>query len=429
MFGKKCIFSSELLEDAEKGTYKVTDSQLEFKIAYSILEVENVFKYSSDFFMNQDYLRLLEMNPSEGLEFIYIPVYERGQPLGIILCQSLPCKGEEILRVDEKEKGFKAWMKKNLLKSIRFNGLVIGSILLTGEFGFRFRNKDAKESFSILSRVINDAVPIIEQTKNVRFSVRFIKDFPGSVARQSQPLKDCGYNEFTAEPCMTMTIRPDWESFEDYLAAMSSKYRVRAKRAFKAAKEVQRMDLSYEEIISHKDRINELYKMISDSADFNLVKLHPDYFAELKKKFNDDYKLVGYFEGDKLIAFFTTIKNGHETHAHFLGIDKAYNRKYQVYLNILYDIIKISINVNNSQHIDFARTAPEIKSSVGAEPTELFCYIKHRNPLANSVLMRVFKFLETPSDVIYRQPFKEKAGKTDKTPASNEAKSGAKAQG
>ena len=49
--------------------------------------------------------------------------------------------------------------------------------------------------------------------------------------------------------------------------------------------------------------------------------------------------------------------------AHFLGVDNSFNRDYQVYLNILYDLVETAIN-RKAKHIDFARAAQVIKICV-----------------------------------------------------------------
>jgi hypothetical protein len=50
---------------------------------------------------------------------------------------------------------------------------------------------------------------------------------------------------------------------------------------------------------------------------------------------------------------------------YFLGYDDSIQREKMLYLNMLYDMIAYSIN-KGFKEIIFARTALEIKSSVGA---------------------------------------------------------------
>ena len=107
-----------------------------------------------------------------------------------------------------------------------------------------------------------------------------------------------------------------------------------------------------------------------------------------------------------MIAFFTTFQNHNELEAHFLGFTNDINRKYQVYLNILYDLIRLGID-SKAEYINFARTALEIKSSVGAIPVDLFYLAKHTNPLKNTLFTPILSYFNPKVEWKPRRPFKE----------------------
>ena len=56
--------------------------------------------------------------------------------------------------------------------------------------------------------------------------------------------------------------------------------------------------------------------------------------------------------------------------------------------------------------IVFARTALEIKSSVGAKPVKMYGLITHSNALINHNIARFFNYLEPKTDWQERNPFK-----------------------
>ena len=58
------------------------------------------------------------------------------------------------------------------------------------------------------------------------------------------------------------------------------------------------------------------------------------------------------------------------------------------------------------KEVEFARTAMEIKSTVGAEPRDLKIYIKHPNSLLNKLVSRVTKLMNPKIDWEQRHPFK-----------------------
>jgi hypothetical protein len=125
----------------------------------------------------------------------------------------------------------------------------------------------------------------------------------------------------------------------------------------------------------------------------------------LKKNLKDLFLFYGYFKDEKLIGFNTLIKNGNQMDTYFLGYDETIQREKMLYLNMLYDMIAYSIN-KGFKEIIFARTALEIKSSVGAKPEEMFGFIHHSNSIINSKMDKLFCYLEPKTEWQERNPFK-----------------------
>lgn len=421
MLGLKCPCSSNVKEDRKEGRYYIKETNLEFKIKYTIDDLDSSLSSLDSIFVQPKYLRLLEQNPSKNTRSIYVMVYENGTFLGVLYTQLTRVNLGESLNWDKKTNTFKQKIRGGLTKNISRNWLIVGSTLLTGNFGIKLKGKTPREAFILTDLVLQNTIPIIEKKLKRRISFLLYKDFTEEEAAQSEVLKSHKFTGFNAEPTMIMDIPKSWNSFEDYTEAISSKYKKRARRAFKKAESLQRVELSEEEILKHQDRIHELYEQISHNVTFNMVHLDKNYLLELKRKFKDDFTLQAYFLEDKMIGFCTAIKDHHETHAHFLGLDHEYNKEYQLYLNILYDLIQIAIN-NGSSKIDFARTAPEIKSSVGAIPQEMFLFIKHTQPVLNKLTPHLInRVLPKETEIIYRNPFKNTISNSPKK-TKNKAK-------
>ena len=99
------------------------------------------------------------------------------------------------------------------------------------------------------------------------------------------------------------------------------------------------------------------------------------------------------------------IVNHDELEAHFLGFDKKMNIQHQLYLTMLYNKVKKAIHLG-SKKVVFARTAMEIKSSVGATPKELCIYLRHENALLNKVVSPIINLLNPEEKWVQRHPFK-----------------------
>jgi hypothetical protein len=202
-----------------------------------------------------------------------------------------------------------------------------------------------------------------------------------------------------------MVLNIKWDTFDEYLDAMSKKYRNRAKKIIKKGIAMERRNFTADDIIANSNQILSLYNNVHLKAKFRMASLTPSYFAEMKKVLGSQFNFVAYYFDQKFIGFRTTfiLENGIE--AHFIGLDYSLNKELDVYQNILYDYVKESLQ-NKAKHLFLGRTASEIKSTLGAEALELTCYIRHRNPLSNRIIKPFVDYLK-PSEWVPRNPFKE----------------------
>ena len=90
---------------------------------------------------------------------------------------------------------------------------------------------------------------------------------------------------------------------------------------------------------------------------------------------------------------------------YFLGYDASLQKEKMLYLNMLYDMVAYAIK-KQFKHIIFARSAMEIKSSVGATAQEVYGMIKHTNPVINLFMARLFEFYDPKIQWKERSPFK-----------------------
>jgi len=325
--------------------------------------------------------------------------------IGLAYCQISELKIGEAL-TDPTLSSFRQKLNNTILKVADMNALFCGNILLTGEHGSHFSaGIDQKTQGKLLKKGMEFLKNQCKK-EGEHISLLLIKDLDAPRKTILHPDLGSEYKEFSIQPKMILHLRKDWDSFDDYLAAMTSKYRVRAKRAFKKGASIEKRELNLESIKAFLPRIDELYKCIAEGAGFNVVTLDGDYFLNFKIHFPEKFRLYGYFIDNEMVAFYTTFRNQEELEAHFLGFDNDTNRKYQVYLNILYDLIKEGID-NKAGYINFARTALEIKSSVGAAPVDLYYLGKHTNSLKNTLFTPILAYFNPTIDWVQRKPFKE----------------------
>lgn len=382
----------------------------QLQISSCINEVADIWREvltpASSLFLDPTYLYVLEQNPPRNMRFYYLLFWEESRCVGIAYIQDMPFRPAGY-GPDPELKGWKRlrhWIKKRLVMP----SLICGNLLLTGQHGFCFPNLEGKQQVQLIEaglahirrrRPSDSRLPPLLVYKDFRHL---------SKESLAQPLQRKGYLPIQVQPAMRLHLRPHWRQFDDYLADMKSKYRVRARRAAKKGQDFERKELSLEDLQALEERLYELYINIAERADYNGFLLHPQYFTALKRAFPKQVKLFGYFLSGRLVAFYTAVFNKSEVEAHFLGFESELNASHQVYLNILYDLVHLSIYHHKSS-LHFARTALAIKSSVGAEPEAMTLFMRQSSTLLNQVLGPTFNWLHDDEEWTQRHPFKRKS--------------------
>jgi len=388
--------------------YSLLNGAYQLEIYSAIQEAEHKWSEAcpaNNDFLSTAYLQFLENHPPRGLSYKYLVFTKGEQVVGIAICQLVQLKIRDALS-NPNLPNYQQKVNDWILKLGNMNAIICGNLLLTGDYGSAFDSAiPVADQYQLLHKGM-EQLNLYLKKQNHHTSLLILKDVPTPKQLVAKSTLGKPFNEFAFQPNMVLSIRPDWQQFEDYLAAMTSKARTRAKRAFKLGKPLEKKEFTLDLLDAFLPKIDQLYKAIADKAGFNVVYLSGAYFRAFKAHFPNRFRIFGYFLEGELVAFYTTFKNHEELEAHYLGFDEQNNRQYQIYLNILFDIIKVGIQ-SEVAHINFARTALEIKSSVGAQPEALYYYGKHTNPLKNHIFSPVLSYFQPKVEWTPRNPFKK----------------------
>jgi predicted N-acyltransferase len=224
---------------------------------------------------------------------------------------------------------------------------------------------------------------------------------------QVKALMKRGFRKYEEDLTMALTIRPGWNSFEDYSGSLTKKYRKRLLLIRNAKEKITVKTLSGEEIRSFLPRIGELFAQTADRQFLKMGIIDERYFTELKKALGDQFFINGYFLNGKLIAFASHIIHTGLLELHYIGIEYALNNAYSLYFNILYDGVEQAIAMKKSM-LELGRTAREAKASVGSVAVPSHDYLLVGNRVVN-FLITVFEkiFLDKMGEEWKnRNPFK-----------------------
>jgi predicted N-acyltransferase len=352
----------------------------------------------ANIFLSTKYLQVLESAAPANMKCQYIGIFNQEELIGIALAQFIDLSHLE--SYGERDKKLKTWVRNYLFSQFSSKLLFIGNNMLSGQNAFAA--KDQASIPEILQTLKKAAFDINQHSKNHLTS---FKDFmPSDLPNFDQAVfkKDL---KFTSQPNMIFEINSLWNQEDDYVNALTKKYRDQYKRSRNKASGIEKRKLTLDEIEDQQDIIYDLYLHVAENAPFNTFYLPKNHFYLLKEKLKDDFMLYGYFIDGKLIGFNTLIKNGKSLDTYFLGYDEKIQKEKMLYLNMLYDMIACGISLK-FKNIIFGRTALEIKSSVGAIDIPMFGFMRHSQPLINQFLGRIFNYLEPETTWKKRNPFK-----------------------
>ena len=267
-----------------------------------------------------------------------------------------------------------------------------GNIFLSGEHGISFSENCNKKN-TVLQ--IGKALDNIAKTTRPLHAI-FIKDFETSALEYASDFEHFGFTNIKVEPNMLISLKPEWRTFENYKAALKSKYRVKANKADSKSKALEVRIFSKKDVELFKNELQNLYQNTIDNANFNAQVLDLNTYIKLKDSYKDNFIVWSYFLDDKIVGFLSALKNKNQLDAHFIGLNYSLNKSHAIYPRILNDYIRLGLE-KKVEIINLGRTASEIKSTIGAQPLELSCYIKHKNKFINILIKPFFKKIQIKS--------------------------------
>jgi len=366
---------------------------------------------AEDVFLSRCYLLALQDCLPSGMRMGYLVFYEDDEPIGVALLQWVYFDGRRQVRQVGSSVEQGDWLQRSLqlskrllINSIKGHLLVCGNLLLTGEHGFYFDKSKITEPQS--AHLLCQALKEVARQSSPAVSGVLVKDVAPMHAGKRQVLRRERYWEFCIQPNMVLPL--PYRTSEEYLDAMTTKYRTRAKRAFKKAAALERRRLRLHELRQQVPELHRLYLSVARRSDFHIVDLHEDYLPALQCALSERFHLVGWYRQKQLVGFHTAVENGSDLEAHFLGYEGSANVEHQLYLNMLYDLVRLGIE-RNCQRVVFGRTALEIKSSVGAVPHTLYNYLQPQTGALRRLGGTFLHYLVPQERWVERHPFKKAA--------------------
>ena len=377
-------------------TYKIYNSIAALPSLWDTVAQSNVF-------LQTPYLSVLERSAPVNMECFYIGIFEGSELIGVSLAQYLDLNKLESF--GERVKCFKTAIRNFIFKNFASHTLFLGNNMITGQNGYVFSKEIDFECISEILLQSADEITEYFKQKGIKIHLVSFKDFYENCSVELKKYRFKETYEFNTQPNMIFYLDQNWKSTEDYINALSKKYRDQYKRAHKKFDDILVKNLSFEEVLLYENTIYDLYHYVAKNAPFNTFFLVKNHFSTLKGQCGNRFQIFGYFLNEKVVGFHTLLLNDETLETYFLGYDETIQKENMLYLNMLYNMTEYGIE-KGFKRIIFGRTALEIKSSIGAKPVNMSGFIFHNNKLINKFMEKIFKQLEPELNWQQRHPFK-----------------------
>lgn len=373
------------------------------KVTYhsSIQEVsEDVFTAlacENTLYFTRDFLEAFELaNPK--IEYCYLVLSQHTSYIGLAILQRMS------VAIDHAQEHlpFSERMARSLqcyISAHKVNTIVCGNVFLSGNYGVIVKEGIPQEP--IYGKIAQEIKTVQTQKKA---SVFFFKDFIDQDLPVVSEIEKYQFQSFAVEPNMRLQMRESWTDFDTYKASLKSKYRVKVNKADQKSALVKVRSFEAEDIDAYRDELQQLYSNITDRALFKTIDLDIETYRLLKIRFRESVLINTYWMDNQMVGFATAFKVNNQLDAHFIGIDYIRNKELSIYPRILNDYVRLGIEMKVDE-VNFGRTSSEIKSTLGALPEPLTCYVKHRRTVANMLFKPLVRQIKMKT---YKQhtPFK-----------------------
>lgn len=287
-----------------------------------------------------------------------------------------------------------------LAAPFRFKVLALGQLLNSGPYSL---SNDQVLLDSNWGKLIDQ----LSQVLSHRLSCKavLIKDLSEEDSEVTNYWTANSFYSLPVDPVMELPIRTHWSTFDDYLMDLTSKYRVRYRRARKQAGGLSTRILPPSEVYRRESELDDLFQAVRITADYDPIDPPAGYFSALQREWDYRCQIMGYFLDEKLVGFTTALLDNQCLHAHYLGFVQEVNQTHHIYHNMLFDLIGYAIQ-KQVDKLNFSRTALEIKSSVGAIPKRYAVLLKANWSLGNWMVRRFTPSLFQAQRWQARNPFR-----------------------
>jgi hypothetical protein len=391
--------------EADKDMPRPISFRVEKSIQDCGLELWARVTEQSPLFMRAPFLQAFEEALPDTLQTRYGVLSENETPVAVMAGQILTLHADRIPPAASSTSAENARPKllQAVMSKLRARVFMWGNFMGWGYSGIAFApGVDKAVLWPKLVEAIDRAH---KQDEGIRSAgIQLVLDISDDDAAGARHLEQHGFRPMPAEPDMILTIDPAWKKFDDYRAALKSKYR---KASVEMDKELAAAGCVIEklsDIENHADELINLHLQVHEQSANRFVTLKRNFFPALARRFGDRFICTVVRKESRILGFIATLIDGDTALAYVVGHDVQANRELPIYLRLLQTAIEDGI-YHGCKRVTYGRTALEPKARLGAVAVPLTVYGRHKNPIIGPLLTLFLQQLAPKEGPPLRSPF------------------------
>jgi hypothetical protein len=215
-------------------------------------------------------------------------------------------------------------------------------------------------------------------------SMIIVQNFETPDGGSAGALRRFGFTPVPIPP--TVIVELPFDSFDEYLAAMRSQYRRRARKTIEGSQHLRvehRRDFA--ELAPELAR---LWRLVYDRADEVKREILPEAYFRAASELEETSILALRREDDSIASYALLLDDQPWLHFLFTGFAEAAGREEGAYFRLIYEIVRHAIE-HDFGTVNLGITTVEPKLDAGGIPVQLYAWLRHRRPR----LQRVFAAL------------------------------------
>jgi predicted N-acyltransferase len=354
-------------------------------------------------FMDTRFIAAVETSMKESCRFWYVIVYDDGgRPVAIAGLSTMT-----IDLTDFADPRLASIIKRGPKMLSRFRKLKVLFCSLPGTPGDKSIALAAADASSHILSVLDGVM--CDLAEKTGMDAIIYKEFEQGDLEWMDPLLQRGYQRIAIPPMHL--LRPSFENFAQYCAALRTRYRQQINRSTRKLKNTgieQTVLTDPDEILkAYTPEAHAMYCEMVAKSDVKLEVFPIEYYRQLTTRLKGQVELIAFFKDSRIIAFGWCLHDQSTYHMMYAGLDYRLNHQFDLYFNLMYAGFDRALR-KRPVKIHVGQTATVFKARMGCYSEPRYIFAKGFGPIMSRVFRYGGRFLvikkpsNPPSDIFKR---------------------------